>query len=102
MKKIGDRITYDKPKKDELFLEIKPLQNKKKQQLFSLWMLGWTACGLFVVVALFTQDFSKDEVLFMLIYLAMWLYFELKMLHAFRWQNRVLSASKSKKESFTT
>lgn len=89
MKKIGDRIQYDKPSKDELVVEIHPEMEKQKLQMLTIWTIAFTICGLIIFGSLFTYDFRDDgEVLMVVIFLLFWGYFEFKVLYALRWNKR--------------
>ena len=46
MKKIGNRILYEKPSKDELVVEIIPFIEKKSFQLLKLWAIAYSFCGI--------------------------------------------------------
>ena len=89
MKKIGDRIKYEKPSKDELLLEISPKVEKQKIQILMLWTIAFTICGLIIFSALFFHDFKDTgEFLLVVIFLLFWGYFEFKVLYALRWNKQ--------------
>lgn len=85
MKDIGQQISYDKPSKDELVVEIKPVLGGQKMNLLLLWGAAWTVCGLIILISLFTYGFKKEEYLMVGIFLIFWTYFEVKVFHAIRW-----------------
>lgn len=89
MKKIGDRIKYDKPSKDEFILEIFPKMEKQKLQMLTLWTIAFSICGLIIFGSLFFYDFKDNsEVLMIVIFLLFWGYFEFKVLYALRWNKK--------------
>jgi len=70
LKKIGDRIKYDKPSKDEFILEIFPKMEKQKLQMLTLWTIAFSICGLIIFGSLFFYDFKDNsEVLMIVIFL---------------------------------
>lgn len=85
MKKIGDQIAYNKTGKDELSVEIVPKLPKAKMSMLLLWGAAWSLCGLIIITSLFTYGFKKEEYLMVSIFLIFWGYFEIKVMHAIRW-----------------
>tara|TARA_B100001769_G_C22094358_1_gene590312 strand:+ start:675 stop:1229 length:555 start_codon:yes stop_codon:yes gene_type:complete len=85
MKKIGDQIEFNRPKKDELQVEIIPSLSKAKMNMLVLWGLAWSFCGLVIIISLFTYGFNKDELVMVSVFLIFWTYFEVKIIHAIRW-----------------
>ena len=51
----------------------------------TLWQLAWTVAGLFVISQLFF-GVAADQKVFMYIWLAFWIYFEVKIGHAWLWR----------------
>ena len=84
MKKIGNQI-YFKEENNELYVEIKSLFDKSKFNLVLAWFVAWTICGL-AVLSQFFFDYSRNEKLFMVVFMALWLYFEFHVLNALRWR----------------
>ncbi|MBK20935.1 MAG: hypothetical protein CMP63_01270 [Flavobacteriales bacterium] len=101
MKKIGGQIEYTRPKKDELKVEISPFLSKNKMNMLVLWGAAWTFCGLVIIVSLFTYGFNKDELVMVSIFLIFWAYFELKIVHAVRWNKRGKEIIELKNGEFT-
>jgi len=85
MKKIGGQIEYIRPKKDQIKIEISPDLSKIKMNMLTLWGAGWTFSGLVIIISLFTYGFNKDELVMVGIFLIFWVYFEVKIVHAIRW-----------------
>lgn len=89
MKKIGSRISYDKPTKDELVIEIIPFMEKQQFQMLKLWTIAYSLCGLIIFGSLFFYDFKDtSEVLMIVIFLLFWGYFEFKVLYAIQWNRK--------------
>jgi len=101
MKKIGGQIEYIRPKKDEIRVEISPFLPKSKMTMLVLWGLAWTLCGLVIFVSLFTYGFNKDELLMVSVFLIFWAYFEVKIVHAIRWNKGGKEILELKNDEFT-
>ena len=84
MKKIGNQIFYTEGN-NELYIEIKSAFDKNKYNLVLIWFVAWTACGV-AVISQFFFDYSKNEKLFMVVFLALWAYFEFHVLNALSWR----------------
>lgn len=85
MKKIGNQITYDQSNKTDLEIEIKPFLPKEKMSVLFLWGGAWSLCGFIILISLFTYGFKKEEYLAVGIFMIFWTYFEIKVIHALRW-----------------
>ena len=89
MKKIGSRILYDRPSKDELVVEIMPFIEKKSFQILKLWTISFSICGLIIFSSFFFHEFQNSgEVLIICIFLLFWGYFEFKVLYAVQWNRK--------------
>ncbi len=84
MKKIGNNIQFNE-QNNELLVEIIPTFDQKKYNLVLVWFIGWSLCGIAIISQLFL-DYSRNDKLFMVIFLALWLYFEFHVLNALRWR----------------
>tara|TARA_Y100000589_G_scaffold122710_1_gene117090 strand:- start:56 stop:610 length:555 start_codon:yes stop_codon:yes gene_type:complete len=100
MKKIGKQIEYNRPKKDEIKVEISPSLSKVKMNMLSLWGGAWTFCGLAIIVSIFTYGFNKDEIVMVSIFMIFWTYFEVKIIYAIRWNKRGKEILELKKGEF--
>ena len=69
----------------EKTIKVYPYQEKWKTNLVKIWLILWSICGAIVLLELFS-NISKEQKLFMAIYIVFWLYFELKMLAVIRWR----------------
>lgn len=85
MQNIGDQIEINKGK-DTLEVTIYPKVSGKDQRILNFWLIAWSLCGLAVLSQLILPgNYQRSEKVFMLIYLAFWIYLELKVVYAFRW-----------------
>ena len=84
MQNIGDRIEVNQGK-SELLVKIFPKISPRDKLILNIWLVAWTLCGVAVISQLLVGGYSDQEQLFMLIYLVFWVYLELKVLHAYRW-----------------
>lgn len=85
IKFISERISYRKSE-DGLSIIITGKIQKSKETLLLTWLLAWTFCGLMVLYAMFFQDLSREEKLFLVIFLSFWVFFEYKITKVFRWR----------------
>ena len=82
---LGDRIIIEN--KPELFrLTIKAFNDPSKQSLLFAWMLIWTLCGIYLVSQFFVDHEHEDFKTFLIVWAGFWLYFEYKVVYAFRWR----------------
>lgn len=83
MKQIGERISYQMGA-DDLVVYIKGSSKKDKTKILYLkiWVVLWTILGAVMFAGLF-MNFSRDEKLFIFIYLFFWAYFEYKIAYAY-------------------
>ncbi len=84
MGKDFGRALVDK-KGEEINIEIPAYQESSKTNLLMLWLLAFTVCGAIVIAELFKPQ-TREFLLYVFIFLAFWLYFELKILKAYRWR----------------
>lgn len=84
-KKISERIITEKSKDGGLTVKIFPAVKKNEQQSLLVWLVLFSACGLFILSSLFVNDFKSEELLMIGIFLVFWSYFEFKVLYAYRW-----------------
>lgn len=98
--KIGGQIEYTKTA-NELLVAINPAISPKDKMMLNIWLALWTFCGLAVVFQVIQTSYTKEERLFMLIYLVFWIYLELRVLHAFRWNRKGQERIEIKNGEFT-
>lgn len=81
---MSDRISYTETS-DELKIKIKALLDEKKQQLLLVWIVLFSICGILLFSQLFA-DYEKSTLIFFGVYMAFWLFFEFKVIYAYRWR----------------
>ncbi|MBK7816248.1 MAG: hypothetical protein IPJ60_01090 [Sphingobacteriaceae bacterium] len=84
MKVIGDRVSILK-KDDLLSIVILPIKDQRKVWLMFVWLMAWTVCGI-IVFANYFKVTDQNTKLFIIIYLAFWVYFEFKIARVFVWR----------------
>lgn len=82
---MAERINISK-KDNNLEIEIKALKDDTKQKILLVWIVLFSLCG-FAILSQFFYDYDKTSQLFFAVYLAFWLFFEFKVIYAFRWRN---------------
>jgi len=68
-----------------LTIIINAFYDEKKQQLLFLWIVLFSICGI-AIFSQFFVDYPMETKLFFGVYLAFWLFFEFKVIYAFRWR----------------
>lgn len=71
---------------EELTVEIKAFKDDGKHAFLRAWMVMWSLAGLAVIGFLLTTQFTKQEYVFLAIYMAFWCYFEYKIVYVYRWR----------------
>jgi len=84
MKWIGDRISIVEGK-DVTTLVIYPEKSTWKSVLLYSWFSMWTTIGG-LVTAQFFEDYKKEEKLVLLVFMAFWTYFFVRIGRAVLWQ----------------
>jgi hypothetical protein len=81
---MSDRIKYVESE-NKLEVTIKALLDEKKQQLLLIWITLFTICGILLFSQVF-GDYENTTLLFFGVYMAFWLFFEFKVIYAYRWR----------------
>jgi hypothetical protein len=81
---MRDRIKYIEGG-NKLEVTIKALFDNKKQQLLLIWRVLFSICGLLLFTQIF-GSYEKSTLLFFGVYMAFWLFFEFKVIYAYRWR----------------
>ncbi len=81
---MSDRINYIE-EDNELNVTIKAFLDEKQQQLLLIWIVLFSVCGLLLFSQIF-GDYEKSTLLFFGVYMAFWLFFEFKVIYAYRWR----------------
>lgn len=80
-----ERINISK-KDNKLEIEIKALKNETKQKILLVWIILFSGCGL-AIFSQFFFDYDKLIKIFFAIYIVFWMFFEFKVIYAYRWRN---------------
>lgn len=68
-----------------LTIIINAFYDEKKQQLLLIWIILFSICGI-AILSQFFVDYPMETKLFFGVYVAFWLFFEFKVIYAFRWR----------------
>ena len=70
MEYISDRIGFKRTEEDlTVHIRATSPKDKKKVQLLQIWLLLWFTAGLIIISQLFFPGYSRDEKLFMVIWI---------------------------------
>lgn len=83
---MSSRIKEEKKEKG-ILIRIKALHDPSKQKNLFVWVLAWTFCGIAIGSQLFVEGQSELRSM-ILVFLAFWLYFEFKVVKAYRWRQK--------------
>lgn len=86
MSNIGTRIEVEK-NADSVQVTIRAYRENSKQSFLLVWVLFWTACGIYILSQLFGGGLPEDLRTFFIIWGGFWAYFEYKAVYAYRWRN---------------
>ncbi len=85
IKTISDRVSY-KDHDGYTTIVVSTKIERWKESLILFWLLAWTFCGGYFIYALSTQNFDRETTLGLVIMLAFWVYFEVRIGRAFLWR----------------
>jgi len=85
VERIGSRITHHTDKNKVATIIISPKKEPLKGALLFAWLMMWSFCGVYVMIQLF-ESYSKEEKLYLIIFLLFWVYFEYKAIKAYLWR----------------
>jgi len=80
---MEDRIKINK--EEGLEIEIAAYYDNQKQSLLILWMILWSMAGIGIASQFFFPG-TEDMKMYLFVWLAFWLYFEYKVIYAYRWR----------------
>ncbi len=72
-------------KEEELEITIKAFCDEKKQNMLTIWIVLFTLCGI-IIISQFFGDYDSGTKVFFAVYVAFWLFFEFKVIYAYRWR----------------
>jgi len=81
---MNDRIEIVK-NDQKLEIVVKAFYEVKKQKMLLVWILLFTLCGV-VILTQFFEDYDAGTKVFFGVYVAFWLFFEFKVIYAYRWR----------------
>lgn len=79
-----ERIKINK-EENKLEIEVRAFQDVKKQQMLLVWIILFSLCGL-AIFSQFFKDYEASTKVFFGVYIAFWLFFEFKVVYAYRWR----------------
>ncbi len=81
---MDKRITINK-KDDKLTITILAFKDKGKQTMLLLWIILFSLCGI-AIISQFFGNYDNNTKIFFGVYIAFWLFFEFKVIYAYRWR----------------
>jgi hypothetical protein len=81
---MDNRVQITKTNKD-IEVTIKAFFDDKKQKLLMVWIVLFGFCGV-AILSQFFQNYPPEYKVFFGIYVAFWLFFEFKVVYAYRWR----------------
>ena len=72
-------------KENEISIVISAGEKASSSYLILFWLVCWTFCGAYIIYSL-SQIPSRDEKIFVLVFAAFWIYFEVRTFNAFMWK----------------
>ena len=81
---MQDRINISKGN-DKLIITIKAFLDEKKQKILLVWIVLFSVCGL-AIFSQFFENYDNGTKVFFGVYIAFWLFFEFKVIYAYRWR----------------
>jgi hypothetical protein len=81
---MSERITIEK-EEDKLAITILAFNDAKKQQMLMMWIVLFSLCGL-AIISQFFAPYDNGTKVFFGVYIAFWLFFEFKVVYAYRWR----------------
>jgi hypothetical protein len=81
---LSDRIGFVKGQDDlTVYIKASGKKDQRKLTIFKAWLIFWSIAGFIILSQLFFSFYTREEKLYMVIYLAFWGYFEYRMLKAY-------------------
>jgi hypothetical protein len=69
----------------KLEITIKAFYDASKQKMLFAWIILFSLCGISIITQFF-QDYDANYKIIFGVYLAFWLFFEFKVIYAYRWR----------------
>ena len=74
-----------KKEAQKLEIIIKAFYDTGKQKMLLIWIVLFSLCGIAIITQFF-QDYEANYKIIFGVYLAFWLFFEFKVIYAYRWR----------------
>ena len=85
---MNERIIIDQ-QASKINITIRAFKDKWKQSLLMMWIILFSLCGL-AIFSQFFLDYDAQTKIFFGVYIAFWLFFEFKVIYAYRWRSHGL------------
>ena len=70
---------------NRLEISIKAFCEPQKQKMLLVWIILFSICGV-AIISQFFEDYEDNYKIIFGVYLAFWLFFEFKVIYAYRWR----------------
>lgn len=81
---LSDRIGVVKGNEDvTVYIKASTRNDIKKLNLFKGWVILWSLAGIIIISQLFFDLYTREQKLYMVIYLAFWAYFEYRTIRSY-------------------
>ncbi|MCO6501079.1 MAG: hypothetical protein J5I47_11995 [Vicingus serpentipes] len=87
-------------KEGELVITIKAFSDGGKQKILLLWIVLFSLCGI-AIISQFFGNYDNGTKVFFGAYVAFWLFFEFKVIYAYRWRKYGMERIIVDKENLT-
>lgn len=85
IKSISERVSY-KDHTDYTTIVISTKIDRWKESLMLFWLMAWTFCGAYFIYELIANEYDRQTTIGLVIMLAFWVYFEVRIGRAFLWR----------------
>lgn len=100
IKSINSKISYQ-DHDDYTTVVISPRIERWQLNSLLVWLIAWTACGVYFAYYLLIESSTLKETFVMLVLLVFWLYFEIRITRAFLWRKHGLEIITINKETLS-
>ncbi len=100
IKSINSKISYQEHE-DYTTVVISPRIERWQLNSLLVWLIAWTACGVYFAYYLMIESTTLKETFIMLVLLVFWLYFEIRITRAFLWRKHGLEIITINKETLS-
>jgi hypothetical protein len=100
IKTLNSKISFQ-DHNDYTTVVISPRIERWQLNSLLVWLIAWTACGVYFAYYLLVESVSLKESFVMLVLLVFWLYFEIRITRAFLWRKHGLEIITINKETLS-